>query len=104
MEGGYSMLITTLVLGLGLVILGIILLVSPNSLIKASKVTDKSVIPTQRLGEILNKDHSTEKVGEFLNKEIKFFMDETLLKFSRFFGVITLIAGIIICINYMRYR
>ena len=98
------MLITTLVLGLILVILGIIELVSPHSLINISKITDTPVISANRLMEILDKNHSTDKVAELLDKEIDISIGKHHLKYSRFVGTIILIVGIILCINYVRFR
>jgi len=72
---------------------GIILLISPKTFLEISRVTDKKY-STDKLRELLDKEISTEKLSLLLHREIE--VNDKLLRFNRFIGLITLIVGIVL--------
>lgn len=85
------------ILALLCVVLGLWLLIAPNSVMRVSQVTDKRY-SSDGLKELLNKEINIEKLGDILEKYND--INDRLFKFGRLIGLLAVVVGIILFIIY----
>ena len=86
------------ILALVCVILGLWLLISPNTVMKVSRVTDKRY-SSDKIRELLDKQVSIEKLGDILEKYID--INDRLFKFTRIIGLLGVVVGVILFFIYL---
>ena len=87
------MIIVSGILAFLCVVFGLWLLISPNSLIRVSQVTDKRY-SSDSLKDLLNKQISIEKLGDILEKYND--INSQLFKFGRVIGLLAVMVGVIL--------